>query len=188
VSDERKSRAVAPTLAVAVVVAALGLGYALRGRNKSDEAPAPTSATLGRTSHGAIGTKVFDYDGDGRLDLFVVDMHSDMWMGLDRNQGSFGDATRTQHRRFLSPMGPTVNEDSAGFREAAKSIAAKQGENYDELLFGNALYRNLGNGKFTENAVAAGLETFWPSGMATGDYDNDGHEDVFITAGTSNSD
>jgi len=27
------------------------------------------------------------------------------------------------------------------------------------------------------------LETFWPWGIATGDYDNDGHEDVFITAG-----
>ncbi|MEP6905064.1 MAG: CRTAC1 family protein [Gemmatimonadales bacterium] len=142
-----------------------------------------TAATLGRTSHGAIGTKAFDYDGDGRLDLFVVDMHSDMWMGLDKNQGSFGEATRTQHRRFLSPMGPTVNEETPGFLDAAKKVAAKQGENFDELLFGNALYKNLGNGKFKETVVPAGLETFWPWGIATGDYDNDGHEDVFITAG-----
>ena len=141
-----------------------------------------TAETLGPTPHGAIGTKVFDYDGDGRLDLFVVDMHSDMWMGLDSTQGSFGVATRTQHRRFLSPNGP-VNEDTAGFLQRQREEFAKHGENYDELLFGNALYRNLGQGKFTETAIAAGLETFWPWGIATGDYDNDGNEDVFITSG-----
>jgi hypothetical protein len=57
------------------------------------------------------------------------------------------------------------------------------GQNYGEMLFGNALYRNLGNGKFEEGVVAAGLETFWPWGIASGDFDDDGHEDVFITAG-----
>jgi len=60
---------------------------------------------------------------------------------------------------------------------------ARQGEDFDALLFGNALYRNLGRGKFTETAVAAGLETLWPWGVATGDFDNDGHEDVFIPSG-----
>src|SRR6185437_4111042 len=39
-----------------------------------------TREALGRTSYGAIGCKAFDYDNDGRLDLFVADMHSDMWM------------------------------------------------------------------------------------------------------------
>ncbi len=58
-----------------------------------------------------------------------------------------------------------------------------EGKNYNEILFGNALYRNLGQGKFTETALTAGLETFWPWGIATGDYDNDGNEDVFITSG-----
>jgi hypothetical protein len=57
------------------------------------------------------------------------------------------------------------------------------GEDYDALLFGNALYRNLGRGHFTETAVAAGLETFWPWGVASGDFDNDGSEDVFIPSG-----
>jgi enediyne biosynthesis protein E4 len=142
-----------------------------------------TAETLGRTPHGAIGAKVFDYDGDGRLDLFVVDMHSDMWMGLDSRHSSLDLARQTQNRRFLSPNGPTANEGTVSFIETQRQIFATEGENYDELLFGNALYRNLGNGKFTETAVAAGLETLWPWGIATGDFDNDGHEDVFITAG-----
>ena len=39
-----------------------------------------TKEVLGRTSFGAIGCKVFDFNNDGRLDLFIVDMHSDMWL------------------------------------------------------------------------------------------------------------
>ncbi len=64
-----------------------------------------------------------------------------------------------------------------------RKMFAMRREDYDVLLFGNALYRNLGQGKFTETAVAAGLETLWPWGVATGDFDNDGHEDVFIASG-----
>src|SRR3954467_2972543 len=142
-----------------------------------------TMQTLGPTPHGAIGAKVFDYDGDGRLDLFVVDMPSDMWMGLDSRQSSLESAKQAQHARFHSPAGPTTNENDPGFVAEQKRTFAMNGQNYDEMLFGNALYRNLGDGKFEEGVVGAGLETFWPWGIATGDFDNDGHEDVFITAG-----
>ncbi|HMG71568.1 MAG TPA: CRTAC1 family protein [Gemmatimonadaceae bacterium] len=142
-----------------------------------------TAQTLGPTPHGAIGAKVFDYDGDGKLDLFVVDMHSDMWMGLDSRHSSEQIATQTQHRRFMSPNGPTAKEDAPGFVQSQRQSFAAEGKDYDALLFGNALYRNLGQGKFTETAFSAGLETFWPWGIATGDYDNDGDEDVFITSG-----
>ena len=31
-----------------------------------------------RTSWGSMGIKVFDFNNDGRLDIFVTDMHSDM--------------------------------------------------------------------------------------------------------------
>ena len=142
-----------------------------------------TATTLGATPHGAIGAKVFDYDGDGRLDLFVVDMHSDMWMGLDSRHSSEEMASENQHRRFHSSAGPSVNEDASGFIQHERAEFKVHGEDYDALLFGNALYHNLGNGKFTETAIPAGMETFWPWGIATGDFDNDGHEDAFITAG-----
>ncbi len=142
-----------------------------------------TAQTLGRTPYGAVGCKVFDYDGDGRLDLLVVDMHSDMWTGLDTRHASLDLATQTQHRRFRSPLGPTGNEADPRFTQTAAQLFTTMGEDYDALLFGNALYRNLGHGHFAETAGAAGLETFWPWGVASGDFDNDGYEDVFIPSG-----
>jgi hypothetical protein len=44
------------------------------------------------------------------------------------------------------------------------------------------LYRNDGNGKFTEVGVNAGLSDIgWGMGVAIGDYNNDGFEDVYVT-------
>jgi hypothetical protein len=47
----------------------------------------------------------------------------------------------------------------------------------------NALYRNLGNGKFEEVAVKAGVDhiLFYGIGVAVGDYDNDGYPDLLVT-------
>lgn len=46
----------------------------------------------------------------------------------------------------------------------------------------NHLYKNNKNGTFTDVTKKAGLEkTGWASGVAVGDYDNDGNEDLFLT-------
>lgn len=47
----------------------------------------------------------------------------------------------------------------------------------------NALYRNLGNGKFEEVAAKAGIDrnSFYGMGAAAADYDNDGFQDLYIT-------
>jgi enediyne biosynthesis protein E4 len=46
-----------------------------------------------------------------------------------------------------------------------------------------ALYRNDGGGRFTDVTKAAGMSRLgWASGVCVADYDNDGFEDVYITA------
>jgi len=47
----------------------------------------------------------------------------------------------------------------------------------------NALYRNLGNGRFEEVAQAAGVDKipFYGMGVAAADYDNDGFQDLYVT-------
>lgn len=52
----------------------------------------------------------------------------------------------------------------------------------DKPLY-NALYRNLGNGKFVDVAADAGVSQVkhYGMGVAIADFDNDGHQDIFIT-------
>jgi hypothetical protein len=50
-----------------------------------------------------------------------------------------------------------------------------------------ALYRNEGDGKFTEVTTAVGISARgWGMGVCVADFDNDGFDDVYITAYTAN--
>src|ERR1022692_4025691 len=76
------------------------------------------------------------YDNDGRMDLFVTDMHSDMWADASPEDEK-KKAPKPLGEDML--MGPTRN-----------------------FIFGNALYHNLGAGKFEEVSDRMGVETYWP--------------------------
>jgi hypothetical protein len=46
----------------------------------------------------------------------------------------------------------------------------------------NRLYKNSGNGRFTDVTQQAGLDrSGWGNGVCAGDYDNDGYEDLYVT-------
>jgi len=54
---------------------------------------------------------------------------------------------------------------------------------HDKPSPGNALYRNLGNGKFAEVSAKAGIggSGRFSTGITVGDFDNDGFADVYVT-------
>ena len=135
-----------------------------------------TRETLHRTSLGAIGVKAFDYNNDGRFDLLIADMHSDMWIKADQEDRV------SPHTKYLHILGPDVERFPAKQAEEAKFLDRLQ-LNRDDLIFGNCLFRNEGGGRLSEVSDEAGMETFWPWGIAVGDFDNDGDEDAYLPSG-----
>jgi len=138
-----------------------------------------TQKVLGRTSFGAIGCKAFDFNNDGKLDLFITDMHSDMWLPATIDPRTTHDNLKKKYPHVMGPFflrEPKAAEGEARFVDAFKIKK-------DEVLFGNTLFKKLPSGQFEEVSDAAGMETWWPWGIATGDFDNDGYEDVFLPSG-----
>jgi len=87
------------------------------------------------------GVAMFDYDGDGRLDLFFVN-------------------------------GAALSDPMSEGQPADKS----------DPKYWNRLYRNEGDGTFTDVTEKAGLKGHsYGMGVAVGDYDNDGHPDIYVT-------
>jgi hypothetical protein len=116
-----------------------------------------TSKYFPKTPWGAMGIKFFDYDNDGRLDMYVTDMHSDMWADA---------APEDEKKKAPKPMGEDRLMGPTG-----------------SFIFGNALYHNLGAGKFEEVSDRMGVETYWPWGPSVGDLNADGWQDIFVAAG-----
>jgi hypothetical protein len=105
---------------------------------------------------GRHGHQVFDFDNDGRMDIYITDMHSDM-----------SQEVGPEHEREKSHM--VWSEEVRGDGTAS--------------IWGNSVFHNEGGGRFREVSDAVNAEMYWPWGLSTGDLNADGFEDVFITAG-----
>ena len=148
-----------------------------------------------------------DYDKDGKLDLVVANyvqwsLDGDLYCTLDGKSKSYctpesykGTAVRLWHNR-----GDGTFEDvtkKAGLGDATSKTLGVALLDYDndgwpDLLFSNdtqpnKLYRNNGNGTFTEKAVVAGV-AFSEDGVARAgmgvdavDYDRSGATSLLIT-------
>ena len=128
-----------------------------------------TAAYFPKTPWGSMGVKFFDQNRDGLMDLFVTDMHSDMTTA----QINAGDTNLTvAFERTKSDAWCAAEWKPELFRAASRSV------------FGNAFFQNQGSGQaFAEVSAAVGAETYWPWGVTVADFNADGDEDAFVTAG-----
>src|SRR5262249_7076975 len=100
-----------------------------------------TLKVLGKTPWGGLGARVFDFNNDGRPDLFIVDMHSDMWMGPDCKHASLELAKQYERARFRYYHGPHAEEKPLLIMEE-KQLGLEIGFKHEEVVFGNAFFRN----------------------------------------------
>jgi hypothetical protein len=115
-----------------------------------------TEAHFPKTPWGAMGIKFFDWDNDGKIDLILTDMHSDM-----------------SHE-----IGPEEEKQKSRMEWTDEFLQG--GANN---VFGNAFLHNRGNGRFEEVSDRIGVENYWPWGVSVGDVNADAFEDVFIGSG-----
>ncbi len=125
------------------------------------------------------GCAFFDYDNDGRPDIFLV--NSRPWSGgggvtskLYRNLGNgrFEDVTETTGLAIaMYGLGAaTADYDNDGFTDL-----------YVTVLDGDRLFRNRGDGTFEDVTQSAGIDNArFGTSAAWLDYDLDGHSDIFV--------
>jgi hypothetical protein len=113
-------------------------------------------ALFPKTSWGAMGIKVFDFNNDGKMDIFITDMHSDM-----------SEAVGPEHDHEKSDMKWPVS-----FRGTGRTS-----------IWGNTFFLKEGPDRFREASDAVGVESYCPWGPSVGDLNADGFDDIFIASG-----
>jgi hypothetical protein len=168
-----------------------------RGDGTFEEVAGPAGVALSEDGvpQAGMGTDMADYDGDGRLDLFVTNL-SEETNALYRNDGGglFSDRT------FVSGLGaPSLLFLGFGTfffdpdHDGDLDLFVANGHIIDNIaLYSDTitfeqpihLYRNLGDGRFAPPSDAYG-EPFRRSYVGRGavpfDFDDDGDEDVLMT-------
>jgi hypothetical protein len=160
-------------------------------------------------NHWSIAAGWFDYDNDGRLDLFVVNYV--VWdPATEPACGDGSGKVRTYcHPRFYQGLPNLLyhNEGGGRFRDVSEpsgiakhigkgmglSFADYDGDGGLDVFVANDtvrdfLFRNEGNGRFEEVGLQAGVaynddgRALSSMGTDFRDIDNDGRPDLFVTA------
>jgi len=140
----------------------------------------------------ATGAVFFDYDNDGRPDLFVaaVKGHDRLLHNDPTNNGPrFSDVTEPAGipPGDWSSMPIVADYDRDGFLDVYVVRMGDQEKDSPRPNYeanngrSNTLLRNNGNGTFTDVTRAAGVgDRGWGLAGAWGDYDNDGWPDLYV--------
>lgn len=112
------------------------------------------------------GVAFIDYNGDGYQDIFLVNSR-------DWNRAEVAAFTKLHG----TPPGLQAEAGRRDIDERHQSTLAAPTPHRSGLL-----YRNNRNGTFSDVTRQAGLDiSMYGMGAAVGDYDNDGHPDLFVT-------
>jgi hypothetical protein len=109
-----------------------------------------------KTSWGSMGIKVFDANNDGRQDIFITDMHSD--------------------------MSATIGHEHEMTKSAIQWPESFRGDG-STSIWGTSFFLNEGPGRFREVSDTLGVENYCPWGPSVGDLNADGFDDAFIASG-----
>ncbi len=129
------------------------------------------------------GAAFLDYDGDGRLDIFLVNSGCHKFsvkcsspgnaLYRQKSDGTFSDVTEAAGlaRNPTYGMGVAVGDyDNDGYPDI-----------YVTGFPRNALYHNNGNGTFTDVTAKAGVASSgWSTSAVWFDYNHDGLPDLFV--------
>ncbi len=159
-------------------------------RNNRDGTFTDVTARAGIGYTGLAFAQVFtDYDNDGDLDLFIVHDVGKIVLYRNNGDGTFTDVSvQAGFSEIGSWMGITSGDyDNDGYFDIFVTNVGPPASMYTPQLPGkltnlmHALYHNNGNGTFTEVARKAGVaDAGWGWGCEFGDFDNDGHLDLYL--------
>ena len=129
-----------------------------------------------------VGAAAIDYDGDGWLDIFLV--NGTTLDGFAKGQEPINHLYRNKGNGTFEDVTARAGLAASGWGQAA-CVGDYDNDGRDDLFVTywgqNRLYRNAG-GRFDEVTAAAGLthdRRRWSSGCAFLDYDRDGRLDLF---------
>jgi tetratricopeptide (TPR) repeat protein len=134
-----------------------------------------SAAGLDKTS-GGRGIAVFDYDGDGSLDVAIACAHGGLSLYRNNGDGTFKDVSvESGVYRAVNGFGLAAGDyTNSGF----PSLCVVRNGFYGGMV---ELWRNNGDGTFSDVSVESGVSA-WATSFTCSwvDYDCDGKLDLFI--------